>query len=260
MKEIDVDFGGQTVFLTGGSRGIGFGIAEAFARANANLHIISLGKGLDVAVEKLSTLGVGQVTGYACDVTDSHGVRETLGKAGPIDVFIANAGLERLTPIDDLTDDGEANFRRIIEVNVIGTYLTTRAALAKMRPGGRIILTSSVWGKSAVGEFSAYIASKHANIGFMRSLARELGPRNIRINCICPGWVKTDAALLSLNTMSLRQDRPEADILDEVMATQCLPGLQEPRDVADLYLFLASSLARNITGQAINADRGEFLG
>jgi NAD(P)-dependent dehydrogenase (short-subunit alcohol dehydrogenase family) len=255
-----LDFTNRTVILTGGSRGIGLGIAEAFCRANATLHIIAVDPALPGAVQKLSTLGHGSVTGHSCDITDGDAISRCLAEIEHIDVFIANAGLERLTPIDDASDETEAAFRRIIEVNVIGTYLCIRAGVRSMRSGGSIILTSSVWGKSAVGAFGAYIASKHANIGFMRSLARELGPRGIRANCVCPGWVKTESAMQSLSRMSARSKRSEAAILDDVMALQCLPGLQEPADVADLYLFLASSLSRNITGQAINVDRGEFLG
>lgn len=255
-----LDFTNRIVILTGGSRGIGLGIAEAFCRANAKLHIIAVDPELPGVVQKLSGLGQGSVTGHSCDITDGDAISQCLVEIGHIDVFIANAGLERLTPIDDASDETEAAFRRIIEVNVIGTYLCIRAGVKAMRSGGSIILTSSVWGKSAVGAFGAYVASKHANIGFMRSLARELGPRGIRVNCVCPGWVKTESAMQSLSRMSARSKRSESAILDDVMASQCLPGLQEPADVADLYLFLASSLSRNITGQAINVDRGEFLG
>jgi 3-hydroxybutyrate dehydrogenase len=255
-----LDFTNRVVILTGGSRGIGLGIAQAFCRANATLHIIAVDPELPGVVRKLESLGQGSVVGHHCDITDGDAISHCLAEIGPIDVFIANAGLERLTPIDDASDDAETTFRRIIDVNVIGTYLCIRAGVTAMRPGGSIIVTSSVWGKSAVGAFGAYVASKHANIGFMRSLARELGPRGIRVNCVCPGWVKTESAMQSLNRMSARSKRPESAILDDVIASQCLPGLQEPDDVVDLYLFLASSLSRNITGQAINVDRGEFLG
>ncbi|MGE4248889.1 MAG: SDR family NAD(P)-dependent oxidoreductase [Parvibaculaceae bacterium] len=255
-----LDFRNRVIVLTGGSRGIGFGIAQAFCQANAALHIIAIDPELPGVVQKLSGDRQGGVTGHYCDITDGKEVDRCLAEIGHIDVFIANAGLERMTPIDDASVETEAAFRRIIDVNVIGTYLCIRAALRNMRAGGSIILTSSVWGKSAVGAFGAYVASKHANIGFMRGLARELGPKGIRVNCVCPGWVRTDSAMQSLSRMSARSNRAEAAILDDVIAAQCLPGLQDPADVADLYLFLASSLSRNITGQAINIDRGEFLG
>jgi 3-hydroxybutyrate dehydrogenase len=255
-----LDFSSRIVVLTGGSRGIGLGIAQAFCDANATVHIIAIDPELPGVVRKLSERGRGVVTGHHCDITKSGAIDRCIIEIGHIDAFIANAGLERMTPIDDASDEAEAGFRQIIEVNVIGTYLSVRAAVQNMRTGGSIILTSSVWGKSAVGAFGAYVASKHANIGFMRSLARELGPRGIRVNCVCPGWVRTDSAMDSLSRMSALSKRTKSAILDDVMASQCLPGLQEPADVADLYLFLAGPLSRSITGQAINVDRGEFLG
>ncbi|MGH6933052.1 MAG: SDR family NAD(P)-dependent oxidoreductase, partial [Dongiaceae bacterium] len=142
---------------------------------------------------------------------------------------------------------------------VVGTYYVTRNAVKLMRPGGKIIITSSVWGKSAAPELAAYVTSKHANIGFMRVLARELGPRGINVNAVCPGWVKTRAALRSLGEMSKRTGRTENEILEGILSTQALGGLMEPEDVASLYLFLASDLANNITGQAYSVDRGEIM-
>jgi 3-hydroxybutyrate dehydrogenase len=132
--------------------------------------------------------------------------------------------------------------------------------LPLLKPGSRIINTASVWAKSAVGEFAAYIASKHAVVGLTRSFARELGPRGITVNAVCPGWVRTDASVRSARKMAERSRRNEADIFADVSAAQAIPGLMEPSDVASLYLFLASDLASNITGQALGVDRGEFLG
>jgi NAD(P)-dependent dehydrogenase (short-subunit alcohol dehydrogenase family) len=260
LDAMNYDFDGEKVLVTGGSRGIGYGIAKAFALANAEVFILSSSEDVVAAAARLGDESNSVVRGYQCDVTDGDRVRATMLEIGPLEILVANAGLERITPITDKSSEVEATFRRIIDINVIGTYLVTREVVNQMSTGGRVIITSSVWGKSAIGEFSAYIASKHANIGFMRSLARELGPGGIRVNCVCPGWVKTDAAILSLKRMSQQEERPEAEILAKIMATQCLDGLQEPDDVAGAYLFLASPLAKNITGQALNVDRGEFLG
>src|SRR5262249_37071099 len=111
----------------------------------------------------------------------------------------------------------------------------------------------------AAADFAAYVTSKHANIGFMRVLAKELGPKGIRVNAVCPGWVKTRAALRSLKEVSNRASIPEDEMLGEILSAQALPGLMEPSDVVSLYLFLASDHARNITGQAVNVDRGEVM-
>jgi 3-hydroxybutyrate dehydrogenase len=94
----------------------------------------------------------------------------------------------------------------------------------------------------------------------MRSLSKELGPEGIRVNAVCPGWVETEAAMKSLAWMSQKTKMAEPELLDEIVGSQSLSGLMQPSDVSQLYLYLASSLSSNITGQAINIDRGEVLG
>jgi 3-hydroxybutyrate dehydrogenase len=128
-----------------------------------------------------------------------------------------------------------------------------------MPDGGSIVNTSSIWGKTAEAGFAAYCASKHAIIGLTRTLAKELGPRNIRVNAICPGWVRTEASMRSLAIMAERNDCEEDQLLDSITAVQALPGLMVPEDVVSAYLYLASSVAANITGQALNVDRGEAM-
>jgi 3-hydroxybutyrate dehydrogenase len=128
-----------------------------------------------------------------------------------------------------------------------------------MTRGGSIVLTSSVWGKSAAADFSAYVTSKHANIGFMRTLAKELGPKGIRVNAVCPGWVRTRAALRSLAEVAASAGVAEQAMLDDILAAQALPGLMDPDDVVGVYLFLASDHAASVTGQAYSVDRGEVM-
>ena len=108
-------------------------------------------------------------------------------------------------------------------------------------------------------EFAAYVGSKHANLGFTRVMAHELGPHGIRVNAVCPGWVRTEAAMLSLANMSQRTGRSEDDLLAEIVGAQVLPGLLEPEDLAAPYLFLASDGAKDMTGQAVMLDRGEVM-
>ena len=94
----------------------------------------------------------------------------------------------------------------------------------------------------------------------MRSIAHELGAKGINVNAVCPGWVKTEAAMLSLKNMSINTGRGEADLLNEITGAQVLDGLLKPEDMAPLYLFLASDGAKDITGQAYMLDRGEVMG
>jgi 3-hydroxybutyrate dehydrogenase len=250
----------KTVLVTGASRGIGFGVAKAFAEAGADLAILADDENIHDAAARLSSGSGRRVRSFVADITDRAAVRRAVARLTALDVLVNNAGLELITPLTEEGDEVDATFARIMDINVNGTWNVTRAALPLLKPGSRIINTASVWAKSAVGEFAAYIASKHAVVGLTRTFARELGPRGIMVNAVCPGWVRTGASVRSAKRMAERSHRSEADIFAEVSAAQAVPGLMEPSDVAGLYLFLASDLAANITGQALGVDRGEFLG
>jgi len=253
------DFTGKRVLVTGASHGIGYAVAEGFVRSGAEVTILSSTKDISEAASQIEAATGRKLHAEICDITDRAAVRRSVGGLGALDILVNNAGLERLTPMYEKGDEVERLFARIIEINLIGTYYVTRQALEQMPEGSNIIITASIWSKSAAADFAAYVTSKHGNLGFMRVLAKELGPRNIRVNAVCPGWVKTRAALRSLSEVSARAEISEDDMLGQILAGQALPGLMEPEDVANLYLFLASDLARNITGQAVNVDRGEVM-
>lgn len=254
-----MDFSRKSVLVTGASRGIGYGIAKAFANAGADLSILADDPETEIAGRRLAESVGRPVSAYTVDITNADAVRAAIGTLEKIDVLINNAGLELITPIDEAGDHVEETFRRIVDINVNGSFLVTRAALPKIPNGGRIVFTASVWGKSAEAGFSAYCASKHAVIGLMRTLAKELGPRDITVNAVCPGWVETIASMRSLSKMALRYNRDEQALLDDIVATQAIGGLMQPDDVTGPYLFLASDAAANVTGQSFNIDRGELM-
>jgi 3-hydroxybutyrate dehydrogenase len=245
------DFRGRNVVVTGASRGIGRGIATAFVAAGANVRILADDPKVIETGEAL------RVEARIADITDAGQVAAALEGLGHIDVLVNNAGLERLTPVDGPSPETEDTFRRIVDINVAGTFIAIRAALPKMTSGGRIINTASVWSRSVEPLFAGYVSSKHAVIGLTKTLAKELGPRGITVNAVCPGWVKTEASLRSLKAMSARSGRTEDELLAEIVATQALPGFMEPADVAGPYLFFASDWAVNVTGQSLGVDRGE---
>jgi len=244
-------FLGKTVVITGASRGIGLGVARAFHQEGARLHLIADDAEVHARAEELGA------SSALADIVDADAVNRALAMVDGVDVLINNAGLERLTPVTDASPENLAMFRRIIEINIIGTSLVTRQALKHMRPGAAIVNTASIWGRVAEAEFDAYVASKHAIIGLTKTWARELGPLGIRVNAVCPGWVRTEASMRSLALMATRKTIGEVELLDAIVAGQALPGLMEPEDMGDLYLFLASDRAKNITGQSVGADRGE---
>ena len=223
------DFGGQSVLVTGASRGIGYAVARAFALAGASVAIIADDAAVEQAARTIGEEAGRKVRAQTCDIADEEAVRRALDGIGTLDILVNNAGVELPTPVGEMHTAVDDAFRRIIDVNVLGTWWVTRAAVPKMGPGGRILITSSIWGRTAVPGFAGYAASKHALIGIARSLSRELGPKGMRVNAVCPGWVKTEASLRSLD------------------------------DVAGMYLYLASEAAANVTGQAIPVDRGEVM-
>lgn len=253
------DFTGKSVLITGANRGIGLGVAEGFLGAGAVLTIVALEDDVTEVAAALEKRWGRRVVGVRCDIANPDDVRRLELDVGNIDVLINNAGLEHITPITDPDPVVDRLFRDILMINVVGTFSVTRALLSHIPDGGRIINTASMWGKMGVAEFSAYCASKHAVIGLTRSLAQELGPRQISVNAVCPGWVRTTASMRSLRQMANRSTRDENELLKEIMANQALDGLMEPRDMAAIYMFLASDAARNITGQSYSIDRGEQM-
>lgn len=253
------DFAGRSVLVTGASRGIGHGIAEAFARIGAELTILAEDEAVHAAAGRLSAAVGRPVSAITCDISDRSAVDAALAGIDRLDVLVNNAGLELPTPLADPDPSVDEAFARVMAINVAGTNNVTRALSPRIADGGRIIVTASIWGKIAVPDFSAYVGSKHALVGMTRAWARELGHRRITVNAVCPGWVRTEASMRSLCAMAAKAGRRDHELLEEIVAAQAIGGLMEPADVASLYLFLASDAAANITGQAINVDRGEVM-
>lgn len=245
---------GKRVLVTGASRGIGYGVSAAFVAEGARVSILAEDAGVAAAAEALSAAAAHPVEAITCDVTDTAAVHALSGRV--FDVLVNNAGLELETALADPA--ALATFQRIFDINVTGMFRVTQALAPTLADGAAIINTASVWGRYAPASYSAYAASKHAVIGLTRSWAKELGPRGIRVNAVCPGWVATGPALNTLHVMAQGRGVSPDVLRADIEAMQDLPGLMDPADVASLYLFLASPLAANITGQAVNVDRGEF--
>ena len=253
---------GRTVLITGAAGGIGQALATAFAREGSRLVLLDrVAEPLQALAEQLIPLA--DVVALACDLNDDAAVTEMANQLhvshGRIDVLLNNAGAEYPTPLADDAPDAMVRWARLLDNNVVSMVRLTRALLPLMAPGGSIINQSSIWGRSGVADFSAYVASKHAVIGVTRSLAWELAPRGLRVNAVCPGWIRTGAALASLQAMAQKEGRAPDEIERELLARQAMPQWLEPSDIAGVYLFLASDDARALTGQSLVASRGEVM-
>ena len=230
----------RTVVITGGSRGIGAALVRRFTAEGDRVCF------LYAASEKAAAQLAAETgaTAIRCDVSDEAQVAHAFRQIPEVDVLINNAGIADWGPINWVKPE---TFRRIMDVNVTGTYLCIQAALPSMlaRKDGVILNTSSMWGLVGASCEAAYAASKAAVIGLTKSLAKELGPSGIRVNAVAPGVIETDMlrSLSAEDLEALRQETP-------------LEALGRPADVADAMWFLASPQARFITGEALNVSGG----
>jgi NAD(P)-dependent dehydrogenase (short-subunit alcohol dehydrogenase family) len=253
---------GKTVVLTGAAGGIGQGLARAFAGQGVRLLLLDRVQAPLLALAE-SLRPLTEVHSAVCDLTSDAEVAvlaaqwQALG--WQVDVLVNNAGVEYPTPIVSDAADAMAHWAALMDTNVVSMVRLTRALLPLMPLGSSIINQSSIWGKTGVPDFSAYVASKHAVIGVTRSLAFELAGRGIRVNSVCPGWIRTDAAMRSLTSMAQQRACSEAQIEQELLSQQAVHTMLTPDDIAGVYLFLACADASPLTGQSIVVSHGEVM-
>lgn len=246
-----IDLTGKHIFILGGSRGIGAAAARMAARAGAFVSI-SYRENRSAAqrlVEEISSEGA-QILALRVDVSDDgsvlDGVEEASIHQGPLKGMVISAGIFEGCPLEQMTTEF---WDRTMETNVRGTFFAVQAAAKSMRAaggGGSIVIYTSTAGQRGSAEYSAYAASKGAQIMFMRSMAKELAPDGIRVNCIAPAWTDTEMAAASLDALGR----------DEVASTFPLGRIGLPEDVAGPTCFLLSDLSGFITGSTITVDGG----
>jgi NAD(P)-dependent dehydrogenase (short-subunit alcohol dehydrogenase family) len=250
----------RVVILTGAAGGIGSALARAFSAQGARLAL------LDLEHDRLDEVAAalpGESLAVAVELTDDASVADAVtsvrSRWQTVDVLINNAGREFPTPLRQESADFMQRWDALVRNNVGSMMRLTRALLPCLAPGASIINQSSIWGLKGVPDFSAYVASKHAVIGLTRSLAWELGAAGIRVNAVCPGWIRTEAALRSLDAMAAAGNRTPDSMLQELLADQVTPTFLSPQDLADVFLFLASDGSRAMTGQTLVVSHGEVM-
>jgi meso-butanediol dehydrogenase/(S,S)-butanediol dehydrogenase/diacetyl reductase len=263
---------GKVALVTGAARGIGRGIALALASEGAHVAAVDLGVAndravgyrlaqpadLEATVRSIESRGV-RALGIAGDVTQAADtkrmVREAVAGLGGLDIVVNNAGVLSGGPFEQLT---EAQFDRMMSVNVKGVVLVTQAALPELRArgGGSIVNISSISGKTGRAFTAGYAASKFAVVGLTQALAHELGPANIRVNAVCPGLLRTTMwtdGVAPARAASLGV--PVEQAFDAfVRQTTPLGREQTPEDIGEAVVYLCR--AENVTGVALNVAGG----
>jgi len=244
---------GKRALVTGGSRGIGAATAHLLARAGADVGIAYRRRTdeAEAVVADLVSLGV-RAFAFRGDLATSAAneafAQEAFDRFGGIDVYVGNSGVWPSIPVNvDTLDD--TRWRDTMACNLDGMFYGARATARGLSNGGRMIFVSSTAGQRGEAGHADYAATKGAMISFVKSLAVELGPRDITVNCVAPGWVDTEAVV-----------RPFAgEGRGRIEAAIPLGRVAAPADIAGPILFLASPLARHITGEVLNVNGGSVL-
>ena len=248
-----IDLRGKRALVTGGSRGIGAATARLLARAGADVAIgyRSRAAEAEALVQELAGYGVRAVA-EAADLGDPAGAARLFERAtralGGVDIFVASAGVWPADPVRVAELDDE-RWRRTMRENVDAIFYTTRLAARAVGPGGRLVLVSSTAAQRGEAMHADYAASKGAMISFVKSLAVELAPSDVTVNCVAPGWVDTE--MVAAPMAAGGRERAAAGIP--------LGRIASADDVAGPILFLCSALARHVTGEVLNVNGGSVL-
>ena len=234
----------RTALITGGSRGIGAAIVRAFTRAGYRAAFLYL-HSVEAAAARAAETGA---VALGCDVADSRQVADACAEAaarlGHIDALVNNAGVAQQKLATEITD---ADWRRMLDVNLSGAFYVSRAVLPQMisRRNGRVVNISSVWGQIGASCEAHYSAAKAGLIGLTKALAKEVAPSGVTVNCVCPGAIDTDmlAGLEESALEELRRETPAGRL-----------GVAE--DVADCVLWLCGNGAGFVTGQVLGVNGG----
>jgi NAD(P)-dependent dehydrogenase (short-subunit alcohol dehydrogenase family) len=233
----------RTVLITGGANGIGAAMVRAFHSQGSRVIFCDV----DGAAGKRLAGELG-VTFNEVNLVNERAIRGWIGKVAKefkkIDVLINNAASDPRIP---LRRTSAKAWDQLFALNLRAYFFTCREATRWMGAGGSIINFSSITFHNGPANMTAYVATKAGIIGFTRALAREVGPQRIRANVISPGWIMTERQLRQYVTPATRR---------MIRKAQCIPDLNQPEEIAQVALFLASDASRAITGQEILADRG----
>lgn len=250
---------GKHAVITGGGSGIGAACAEALAQAGARVTLM----GRDPARLEAQRDALRTYTDAACvpvDVTDEAAVSAAFARAaerqGPVDVLVNNAGHAQAAPFAQ-TDI--SLWQRMLDVNLTGVFLCTRAALPSMleRGFGRIVNVASTAGQTGYAYVAAYCAAKHGVIGLTRALAAEVATKGVTVNAVCPGYTETELLRSSLDQIMSKTSRSEQDAREALMRNNPQRRFIQPEEVAGAVLWLCAPASASMNGQSLSVSGGE---
>src|SRR5262245_37222487 len=255
---------GKRALVTGGAAGIGAAIVRALAKEGARLCVTDLnGEAAEAMAAEIPGSSPGTHLAMRLDVTNAAETDRVFDAAiaafGGLDIVCANAGISTMNRVADLT---EAEWDANMDVNAKGIFLTDRAAVRRWQKAGAkgvIVNTASMAGKTGAPLLAHYCASKFAVVGFTQALAKEVGGDGIRVNCVCPGYVRTSMQDRELVWEAGLRNMTAAAVRAEYVSLTPLGRIEEPEDVADVVVFLASDLARFMTGEAVCVTGGAWM-
>ncbi len=231
---------GRRALVTGAAGGIGAAVAAAFTANGAEVFRLDVRAADGVSV---------------CDVTEESSVMHAFEAAGALDHVVHAAGV---VAVGRVAETSAAEFRRVLDVNTVGSFLVAREASRRLRRGGTLTLISSQGGRKGGAGWAAYCASKFAVVGLGESLAQELGPEGIRVNVLCPGTIDTEMTADAIASLAASRGTTVEAERDRYRSSVPLGRLGTPEDVAGACLLLASPLAGFIAGASIVVDGGEL--
>ncbi len=259
---VEISLTGKNAIVTGGARGMGFETAKLLAQAGANVMICDInGEAAEKAAGELASHSGVRTLSFPCDVTKKGQVEDMVSAAvkafGRIDILNHIAGTSTKVDFLEMTEDV---YDLMMDLNAKGTFLVDQAVLRVMveQKAGKIVNMSSMSGKEGYPTNVAYTASKFAVTGMTQAIAKYAAPYHINVNCVCPGIVRTQIWERLLADVKEAGGDPDA-YWDERIGAIPLKRPQTMEDIAHMFLYLSSSWADNMTGQAINVTGGLIL-